>query len=136
MFETERDERCVTRHRTAARETIFFAARAEFRCLISLGESVLSVVRPLWFICITIWSCFTKIKHVYRSMNKHEWRLTPTCLPTYCCPATFPLSDVIHTSFALLPGNSTDTFNDIYKYILRSNLRGLAPLRPLSRQIY
>ena len=24
----------------------FFAARAEFRCLISLGESVLSLVRP------------------------------------------------------------------------------------------
>ena len=36
----------MTKQRTAARETIFFAACAEFHCLISLSEAVLSVVRP------------------------------------------------------------------------------------------
>ena len=42
---------------------------------------------------------------------------TPDCLPTCCCLATFPLSDVIQTVFALLPGDRTDTFIDIYKHI-------------------
>ena len=54
--------------------------------------------------------------------------LTPACLTTCCCLATFPFSDVKQTVFALLPGNRTDTFIDIYiygyKYIFRSNSRG------------
>ena len=48
--------------------------------------------------------------------------LTPACLTTFCCLATFPFSDVKQTVFALLPGNWTDTFIDIYIYI------GLHPL--------
>ena len=43
--------------------------------------------------------------------------LTPACLTTCCCLATFPFSDVKQTVFALLPGNWTDTFIDIYIYI-------------------
>ena len=43
--------------------------------------------------------------------------LTPACLTTCCCLATFPFSDVKQTVFALLPGNRMDTFIDIYKYI-------------------
>ena len=101
-----------------------FAARAEFRCLISLGETFPSAVL-LWFICVTIKSCFTNSKHFFHcsmnkhvqpSMNKHQLRLTPARLPTCCCLATFPLSDVIKTSFELLPGNSMDTFNDSLKF--------------------
>ena len=33
-------------------------------------------------------------QHIQPSMNKHESRLTPACLPTCCCLATLPLSDV------------------------------------------
>ena len=96
----------------------FFAARAEFRCLISLGESVPSAsscgsfasqlgrLSPI----VNMFHCSMN-KHVQPSMNKHELRLTPARLPTCCSLATFPLSDVIQTSFELLPGNSTDTFN-------------------------
>ena len=63
------------------------------------------------------------MNHVQPSMNKHDsapladfdrlkpvllqsnykLRLTPACLPTCCCLATFPLSDVIQTLFVLLP---------------------------------
>ena len=62
-------------------------------------------------------------KHVQPSINKLELLLTPACLPTCCCLATFPLSYVIQTSFALLPGNSTDTFNDIYINIFFARIR-------------
>ena len=80
------------------------------------------------------------MNHAQHSMNKHEVRhclatfdqlhLTPACLTTCCCIATFPFPDVKQTVFALLPGNRTDTFIDIYiyiygyKYIFRSNSRG------------
>ena len=60
--------------------------------------------------------------------------LTPACLTTCCCLATFPFSDVKQTVFALLPGNRTDIngckwmdiyiWMDVYKYIFRSDSRG------------
>ena len=76
-------------------------------------------------------------KHVQPSINKREraplqgsgllkpvlldrnykLRLTLTCLPTFYCLATFPLSDVIHTSFALFPGNRT-TFMPVFSPLL------------------
>ena len=40
--------------------------------------------------------------------------LTPVCLTTCCCLATFLFSDVKQTVFALLPGNWTETFIDIF----------------------
>ena len=46
-----------------------------------------------------------------------KYPLTPACLTTCCCLATFPFSDVKQTVFALLPGNWTDTFIDIYIYM-------------------
>ena len=46
----------------------------------------------------------------------------PACLPSCCCLATFLLTGVIQTLFALLPGNSTNIFNNVYiKYIFCSN---------------
>ena len=72
------------------------------------------------------------MNHAQPSMNKHELPvlaafdqlhsncklpLTPACLTTCCCLATFPFSDVKETVFALLPGNRTDTFIDMYIFI-------------------
>ena len=70
--------------------------------------------------------------------------LTPACLTTCCCLATFPFSDVKQTVFALLPGNRTDTFIDIYKYIYYMDINiffariraALATLGPSPRLIY
>ena len=61
--------------------------------------------------------------------------LTPACLTTCCCLATFPFSDVKQTVFALLPGNWTDTFIDIYILKPEQSRVGLHPLH-LHRLIY
>ena len=66
--------------------------------------------------------------------------LTPVCLPTCCCLATFPLSDVIPTLFFTVARQHCGYLHIyiyiyiyIYKYIFRSNWRGLAPLGPSAR---
>ena len=45
--------------------------------------------------------------------------LTPACLPTCCCLATFPLSDVIHSSFAHCCQATARTSSKIHIYIKR-----------------
>ena len=67
--------------------------------------------------------------------SNYELRLTPACLPTCCCLATLPLSDVIPTLFAhccqATAWTSSAKYKYIYKYFFHSNSRGLAPERGL-----
>ena len=105
--------------------SFFFTAGTEFRCLISLSESVLSLVHPpVVHLHHNLFGRVSPIVNIFHSsMNKHiqhELHLMPACLPTCYCIATFLLSDVIQASFALLPENSMDTFNDIYNLYIHT----------------
>ena len=88
--------------------------------------------------CDSLWrQRFSKIVEIIQDANwpvdqpvlgcmvlttNYVWR--HNTLPTCCCLANFPLSDCHSNSCgALLPGNRTNIFNDIYKYIFRSNSR-------------
>ena len=63
------------------------------RCMSSCGSfaSQFGRVSPI----VNIFHCSMN-KYVQPSMNKHELHLTPACLPTFCCLATFPLSEFLH----------------------------------------